>query len=148
MARQMSQVYKKTITVRFREADPAGIMFFGNIYGICHDAFEDMINSIGIGWQSYFGTKDYLIPLIKSEAEYRGSLAPGQNYEIQVFFSLIKTSSFEVTYQIVNPADSDRKPLITVKTVHVCLHATSKAKTALPQAWEQIFRQYSLQDIG
>lgn len=139
----MSQVYKKTFTVRFREADPAGIMFFGNIYGICHDAFEDMINAIGVGWQSYFGTKEYLIPLIKSEAEYRGSLQPGHSYEIQIYFSLIKTSSFEVTYTIVDPASSDRKPLITAKTVHVCLNAQTKAKEALPSSWEQIFRQYS-----
>ncbi len=143
MAWQMSQVYKKSFTVHFREADPAGIMFFGNIYGIYHDAFEDMISSIGIGWQSYFGTKDYLIPLIKSEAEYRGPLKPGQSYEIHLSFSMIKTSSFEVTGSVLDPSSADQKPLLIVKTVHVCLDAQTKAKTSLPSSWEKIFRSYS-----
>ncbi len=138
----MSQVYKKIHQIRFREADPAGIMFFGNIYGICHDAFEDMIEGIGIGWDSYFNNKDLLIPLMKSEAEYRGSLVPGKHYEISIFFSQLKTSSFEITYNIQDILGPSPRICMIVKTVHVCLDAKTKAKIPLPTKWEQIFRLY------
>lgn len=136
MAVQMSQVYKKIFTLRFREADPAGIMFFGNIYGICHDAFEDMIDAVGIGWNNYFRTKEFMIPLMKSEAEYRVPLRPGQKYEISVSVSLMKTSSFEMTY-VISDATNPSQVCVTVKTVHVCLDAKTKSKTALPDQFRK-----------
>lgn len=138
----MSQVYKKIQQIRFRDGDPAGIMFFGNIYGICHDTFEDMIEAIGIGWSNYFNNQEFMIPLMKSEAEYRGSLKPGEQYEISIFFSQLKTSSFEVTYTVQETQGPTPKICMVVKTVHVCLDAKTKTKVPLPTKWEQIFRQY------
>ncbi|MFN7904827.1 MAG: acyl-CoA thioesterase [Pseudobdellovibrionaceae bacterium] len=138
----MSQVYKKKFSVRFRDCDPAGILFFGNIYGICHDAFEDLIHDIGIGWKNYFSTKDFLFPLIKSEADYRGPLIAGHSYEIHLFFSQIKTGSFEVTYQVMDIGHTAQTPLTVVKTVHVCLDAKAKVKCSLPPEWQKMFQQY------
>ncbi|HWU44058.1 MAG TPA: hypothetical protein VN132_11490, partial [Bdellovibrio sp.] len=59
----MNQVFKTKKTLTFREADPAKIMFFGNIFGFAHDAFEQFIVEAGYTWKEYFHNTDYAIPL-------------------------------------------------------------------------------------
>lgn len=59
----MNKVFRTKKTLTFREADPAGIMFFGNVFAIAHDAFEEFIVAAGYTYQEWFGQTDYLIPI-------------------------------------------------------------------------------------
>ncbi len=105
--------FKKTIN--FYDCDPAGILFFGRIFEICHAAYEDMINSFKLD-SDYWNNTEYAVPIIHTGAEYLYPLRPGDQITVEVIVSQLKESSFELSYACRN---ADGKITNEVKTVHV-----------------------------
>ncbi|MEN0058787.1 MAG: hypothetical protein AAGB31_08125 [Bdellovibrio sp.] len=66
----MNQIFRTKKTLTFKEADPAGIMFFGNIFGFAHDAFEEFIVAAGYSHREWFKQKDFLIPIRHTASDY------------------------------------------------------------------------------
>ena len=101
--------------INFFDCDPAGILFYGRIYEICHEAYEAMIESFNLR-ESYWTNENFIVPIIHSEAKYRKPLRAGETVEIEITVTILKESSFELTYLFKN-----RKGEITnnVRTVHV-----------------------------
>lgn len=125
----MNQVFKTTHTMTFREADPAQIMFFGNIFGWAHDAFEVFIADIGVGWKEYFHRRDIIIPIRHTEAEYFAPFFPGQTYDVEVWIDRVGDSSYTSAYRFSQKGQVHAQ----VKLVHACADPKTKKKTALPE---------------
>ncbi len=124
----MAKVFKTTLKVSFRAADPAGIMFFGNIYGLAHDAFEDFIVNTGFHWKEWFNTPEYIIPIRHSEADYEAPFLPGQNYDVSVSVKALGNTSFSIKYVFT----AGEKLHARVEMVHVVLDAKTKKPIPLP----------------
>jgi len=105
--------FKKTIN--FYDCDPAGILFFGRIFEICHSAYEDMINSFNLG-SNYWDNTEYAVPITHTSAEYLYPLRPGDQITVEVTVSQLKESSFELSYVCRNTTG---KITNEVKSVHV-----------------------------
>ncbi|GJQ62553.1 MAG: 4-hydroxybenzoyl-CoA thioesterase [Melioribacteraceae bacterium] len=114
--------------VKFHECDPAGILFYGNVYFIAHDAYEKMINSRIPNFQ-LFSNKEYAFPLIKSEAEYLSPVRQGRKIRVELYAVSISGSSFKLEY---NFYDIDKLAAV-VTTTHVCVERESFKKAKLPQ---------------
>ena len=101
--------------INFYDCDPAGILFYGRIYQLSHEAYETMIESFNLR-ESYWTNENFIVPIIHSEAKYRKPLRAGETVEIEITVTILKESSFELTYLFKN-----RKGEITnnVRTVHV-----------------------------
>lgn len=66
-----SKTFHTEIQIRFREADPAGILFFGHVFALAHDCFEGFIEETGFGWKNWFNVRgEYLVPIRHTEANY------------------------------------------------------------------------------
>jgi len=124
----MNRVFRTTKTFTFREADPAGIMFFGNIFGVAHDAFEQFILDAGFTWQEWFLTKDYLIPIRHTEADYKAPFRPGQTYEVLVSVASFGETSFKMRYVF----ESQGHKHATVQMVHSVLDKKTQQKLTIP----------------
>ncbi|MFM6926928.1 MAG: acyl-CoA thioesterase [Bdellovibrio sp.] len=134
----MNKVFRTKKTLTFREADPAKIMFFGNIYGIAHDAFEQFILDAGFTWKEYFNDPNHAIPLRHSEANYLAPFFPGETYEIAVTLASFGETSFKMKY-VFTQGD---KTHAVVTMVHSVLDLKTKQKTAIPETFKQRFGQY------
>lgn len=136
----MNTIFKTTKRVTFREADPAQIMFFGNIFGFAHDAFEEFIVHAGFTWDEWFRTKEFMVPIRHSEAEYLNPFIPGKIYDIAVTIEKIGTTSFTMRYQF----SKGQKIHAIVQMTHVVLDQKTKEKMQIPELFIQRLNPYLL----
>ncbi|MGZ3773794.1 MAG: acyl-CoA thioesterase [Pseudobdellovibrionaceae bacterium] len=130
----MNQIFHTKKTLTFRDADPIGIMFFGNIYGIAHDAFEDFIIAAGYKYEEWFKQKKYLMPIRHSEADFLGPLMPGQTYDISVSVAHLGQTSFKIKYVFSQKNQRQEETIhAVVSTVHAVVDAENMQKSPLPE---------------
>lgn len=135
----MSQVYKIQRSLRFRESDPAQIMFFGNMLGICHDAFEDFLSSLKIPWESYFASADFIVPIRKTECEFFLPVRAGQTYQIEVKVRHLGDSSFTMAFTFLNEKN---ERMAEALISHVFVDAKTKRKMSIPSAFRAKFELF------
>ncbi|MCU7494676.1 MAG: acyl-CoA thioesterase [Ignavibacteria bacterium] len=121
-------MFRTEVTVNFFDCDPAGIMFFGNIFKIAHAAYEEMLKKGNLK-RDYFNDSRFAIPILHSEADFLKAIMPGERVEAEVNVSLLKESSFELSYEVLNKKG---EVLARVKTVHVTVNRQTWEKAPLP----------------
>lgn len=124
----MNQIFHTKKTLTFKEADPAGIMFFGNIFGFAHDAFEEFIVSAGYTYQEWFGQRDLIIPIRHTDSNYLAPLKPGETYKIEVTVARIGETSFQMKYVFTQ----NERSHAVVTMVHSVVDKKTMQKAALP----------------
>ena len=80
--------------------------------------------------RDYFFDKEYILPIIHAEADYVRPIRVGDELRIDVIVSLLKNSSFELSYKFYK--DDDTFAAIA-KTVHVCVLKEQFKKIELPK---------------
>lgn len=125
----MQQKFTKKIQIKFREADPAGILFFGNILSLAHDTFEEFIQNAGFTWNEWFKTDEFIVPIRQTEAQFLSPFMPGQFYQIEVFVEKIGDSSLKMKYTFLQ----DYKVHAEVSMVHTFLNFQTKSKIRVPE---------------
>ena len=121
-------MFTTKIKVYFYDADPAGIIFYANIFRFAHVAFEDFIRS-QITHRDYFFDREYSLTVIHTEADYTRPIKVGDELHGEVFISQLRNSSFEVYCRFYQ----DDMFAASTKTVHVCVSKESFEKIALPE---------------
>lgn len=87
--------------LHFREADPAGILFFGNLFSLVHDAYEEYLEHLGFPWEEWFGEKKpYIVPIRQLQAEYQKPLRPGLKTHIGLELVDVGESSYRVQFRV------------------------------------------------
>ena len=128
--------YKRRIN--FYDCDPAGILFFGRIFQLCHEAYETMIESFNLK-DNYWVNENFVVPIIHSEAKYRKPLHAGETVELEITVTNLKDSSFELTYVCKN-----NKGEVTnnVKTVHIFVNKETWKKTKIVEEVRERLKGY------
>jgi YbgC/YbaW family acyl-CoA thioester hydrolase len=101
--------------INFYDCDPAGILFYGRVYELCHSAYEDLISSFDLK-EDYWNNDEYVVPILNSEAHYHKPIKYGETMIIEVAVSKLKSSSFELEYTVRNEAGDE---CTIVRTVHI-----------------------------
>jgi len=120
--------FHASVRIRFEHADPEGIMFFGNIYGIAHEVYEQFVEHLGFTYKDWFLNKTWGVPLRKSECLYSAPLLPGQTYDVKVTVPQISDSSFGTHYIFA----LNGKTHAEVTLAHVFVDRNARSKTAIP----------------
>lgn len=134
----MSQVFQTQFTLRFRQADPAQIMFFGHILGLAHDAYEDFIVALGYSWKDWFRRGDEIVPIRHAETDFLIPFQPGQTYDITVSVPEIRETSFQTSYVFSQKG----RVHATVKLVHAVIDSETLQKKPLPILMRQRLENY------
>lgn len=124
----MGKAFRTQFTVRFRDADPAQIMFFGNLPAFAHDAFEQFIVDAGWKWSDWFRKGEFLVPIRHCEIDYLAPFRPGQTYDIAVTVAQIRATSFQMKY--VFSKEGKTHGIVTM--VHAFILAAKMEKTPVP----------------
>jgi 1,4-dihydroxy-2-naphthoyl-CoA hydrolase len=126
-------------TVHFADTDSAGVVFFANYLAICHEAYEESLSAQGIDLKTFFAVNGVVIPVSKSEAEYRRPLSCGDRLGVTVQPRALSENSYEIRFEITK-TDSQSKTAGVVRTEHVCIDSETRERRALPApllAWVQ-----------
>jgi 1,4-dihydroxy-2-naphthoyl-CoA hydrolase len=104
--------------VNFFNCDPAGIMFYGNIFYFCHSAYENLISSFDLDFD-YWNNDDFFVPIVHSSADYLKPFKYEDDVVIEINVTQLKESSFELSYNCKNQLG---ELCANVKTVHVFIN--------------------------
>ncbi|MFO7525787.1 MAG: acyl-CoA thioesterase [Ignavibacteriaceae bacterium] len=114
--------------INFYDCDPAGIIFYSRVFEFAHSAYEQLIQSIEKD-EDYWNNDKYIVPIIKTEANYIKPIKNGDEITINVKVNQLRSSSFELQYEMLNESG---EPLCSVKTVHVFVNKQSWEKMDMP----------------
>lgn len=137
----MGQSFTKPVTIRFEHTDAEGIMFFGNIYGLIHEAYEEFVRHLGFEYRDWFQDKSWGIPIRKSECEYSAPLLPGKTYDIAVSIPQMSDSTFTTKYTV----SLGGKVHCEAQLVHTFVDRLTRAKTSIPAHVRGKFEAYQAQ---
>ncbi len=114
-------------TVRLREVDHAGIAFFGRIFEMAHDAWEEVLFAAGHPMATVAGGTEWKLPLVRAEASFHAPLRLGDAVEVMVSLSAVGRTSLDLAFQL----RQGERLLAETRHVHVCVHAETFAPLPL-----------------
>ena len=122
-------MFQYTTTIKLHETDAAGLLFFTNQFKLMHDAYEQLIESLGFGFAVLIRERSYFLPIVHAQADFKAPLFVGNRITIQVGVDHIGETSFSFAYTITD----EQKHLVgTGKTVHVTMDKKTHTKIPLP----------------
>jgi len=122
-------MYTYQTKIKLHETDAAGLLFFSNQFKIIHDAYEALLESIGFGFAELIREKDFFLPIVHSESDFKSPLFVGDLIEIHVMVAKVGKTSFILNYELL---DASQKTVGTSQTVHVAIDKASRKKIPLP----------------
>ncbi len=126
--------------INFYEADSAGIMFYGNIFRVIHEAYEEFLQTLQ---NDYFVKGDIVLPIAHAEADYFIPLKIHEKIEINLTVSNLQDRSFELSYDVLN---DEGKTAIKAKTIHVCVDNKNFEKINLPADLRELLESNKQRD--
>lgn len=131
-------LFKHSLTPQFHDADPAGIMFFGNVYAKAHGTYEMFIEHLGFSWKEWFANETWAVPIRHSSCEHLAPIFPGQTYEVECHLEKIGSSSFTMKYAF----KSSKAIHAEVTIVHAFIDLKKKAKCEMPSVVRERLEAY------
>ena len=135
-------MYVYQTRIKLHETDAAGILFFSQQFKIVHDAYEGLLEKIGFGFPDLLKNKDFFLPIVHAESDFKIPLFVGDLIEIQVFVSHVGQTSFTLAYKLLN---LKQELAGAAKTVHVTINKISRQKIPIPKEMrekiEDIYRE-------
>lgn len=125
---QQHSPFHCSLFIPFHLSDAAGILFFGHVFSLAHQAFEQfIIQQLECDWESWFRHPDWVVPIKHAEANYLFPVQTGQECRFEIMIGSIATTSFTVITSLFQ-----QNHCCTVKTVHVFCNPHTKQKIPIP----------------
>ncbi|HOW97551.1 MAG TPA: thioesterase family protein [Kiritimatiellia bacterium] len=122
-------MYKQPYRIRMHDTDAAGILFFTSQLRIAHETFEAFLDGVGLGLGVIMGARDYRIPIVHAESDYRAPVHLGDLLSVEVALARVGRTSFALRTRFVSAAGLETG---AVTTVQVAVDARTWQKRPLP----------------
>lgn len=136
-----------SFAVRLHDTDAAGVLFFGHLFRHAHDAYEGLMdllgvplnslipNGLGTGTRAATGDADGAtpLPITRAQARYLRPLGLGDRVRVEVRIADLRRRSFAVEYRFI---DARGGLAAEAQTVH-CL-ADPQAPTLPDRLWNAL----------
>ncbi|MBE2179610.1 MAG: acyl-CoA thioesterase [Chthoniobacterales bacterium] len=114
--------HEQTVTIRFEDADPAGVIFYPRAIALAHAVVEEMIRRSPLGWEAWFASPVHGAPLRHAEADFMLPMRPGMEFTAQARVERLGGTS--VTF-LVRFLDRTGALAAQIRTVHVLVDKAS-----------------------
>jgi len=122
-------MYTYQTKIKLHETDAAGLLFFSNQFKIVHDAYQALLDHIGFPFAELIREKDFFLPIVHSEADFKSPLFVGDLIEVQVTVEQVGKTSFTFFYKLL---DTSQNLIGTAQTVHVAMDKATQKKIPIP----------------
>lgn len=134
ITKSQNVVYSCPFVVPFFWADPAGILFFGNIYLAAHQIWEAWAKSKdGLWWLWFQNENEIAYPLRNSSADFLKPMKYGAEFTASIKVESVTSS----TFVLVTEFSAKGSIYATVRSVHTALNTQTMTKDRLPPGWAQ-----------
>lgn len=128
--------------VRFGETDAGGVVYFAELLGFCHEAYEDGLAAAGIDVRAFFsgegtslGERGYAVavPIVHARADFYRPMFCGDRLTFSLLPKLLTSDSFEVTYEVFGSGESaNGRKVAEALTRHVAIRMDNRRRCPLP----------------
>jgi acyl-CoA thioesterase FadM len=126
----MPKTFQHEVFIPFYWGDAAGILFYGHVFSIAHQALENfIIHELGLAWQDWFQNEEWIVPIKQTEAKYDSPIQLGKICLVRLEIEEVRTSSFSVSYHLIQ----DNVECCQVNTLHVFCNKKTKQKQPIPE---------------
>jgi 1,4-dihydroxy-2-naphthoyl-CoA hydrolase len=95
--------------------DRAGILFFGRIFEMCHEAFEELMMRLGGGIDRAFA-EGFGMPLVHAEADFDKPIKLGDRLDVELSIERLGGTSIAFGYRVLG---EDGEVRARARLVHV-----------------------------
>ncbi|MEA5510583.1 thioesterase family protein [Crocosphaera sp. UHCC 0190] len=119
--------------IRFSDTDAAGVVYFASLLSICHEAYENALETAGIDLKTFFQNTDIAVPIVHAEIDFYQPLFCGDRLQISLIPTQLNDTEFEIAYEILT-LSSSTVCLAKAKTKHVSINPLIRKRTPLPSS--------------
>ena len=127
------------MTVRLRDTDAAGILFYASQFLYVHDVYEELLQLIGLPVASILRDEPFILPIVHAEAQYFSPLRAGDEITVVLQVGSIGETSFVLEFDLLTAGD---RLVGKAKTVHVAVSKQTQDKIALPEKLERALKDF------
>ena len=120
--------YETAVTIRFEDADPAGVVFYPRAIALAHGAVEDLIRQTELGWHGWFENHGLAAPVRHAEADFLQPIRAGEVLRARVWVEKLGRTSSTFVVEFAGPDSGLRA---RIRTVHVLVERQSGKPTEL-----------------
>lgn len=126
-------VFRRTVTIRFDEADARGVLFFGRLQALAHRVFEDfVVSELVERWEDWFESDRFVAPIRHAEATFHRPMRPGRSYDAELTVARVGDSSFEVVTRFVDRSGAEPVVCAETRAVKAMADAATWQKMSIP----------------
>jgi 1,4-dihydroxy-2-naphthoyl-CoA hydrolase len=131
-------------TIHFADTDGAGVVYFAQIFSICHEAYEASLAAQGINLRDFFCGSAIAIPIVHAEADFRQPMFCGDRIIVTLQPQKLSPDSYEIKYEIhqheIPQENSNSQPksqpkpqlIAQAQTKHICINPHLRTRQELP----------------
>lgn len=127
-------MFEHALAVRFHQADPAGVLFYGRLFELVEETYEAFCRAIGFDIEAAMRMEGLTTPVVHVEADYRESLRVGERVSVRLTVSRVGRSSYTLDYAFHG---EHGRPSATARVVHVVVEASGWRKQPIPHDLRQ-----------
>ena len=119
------------ITVRLYHTDAAGVIFCSRLLELAHEAYEALLERVGLSLDRILEQGALRLPVVALEAEFAQPIRVGDRLQVELTLTRRGDHSYQVAYRFRDPAGKVKARAVTR---HVVLDGTHGTPTELPVA--------------
>ena len=130
--------FSTRIQVRFGDADPAGLVYYPNIFHYLHIGLEEFFASCcKIAYHKLMSEERLGFPTVNAKTEFFVPLVYGDELDIEVHVSSVGRSSATFEYEVKRVSDS----LLCARStqIHVCMNLDTLRGVNIPDKYRHAF---------
>ena len=130
--------FKTQIKVRFGDADPAGLVYFVNVFHYFHVAMEEFFAArCGVTYEKLMADERLGFPTVNVQAEFLTPLVYGDEAEVEVYVSRVGKSSATFEYSVRRASDGALCARAT--NVQVAMNLDERRAVPIPDKYRRVF---------
>ncbi|MGB8508239.1 MAG: thioesterase family protein [Pyrinomonadaceae bacterium] len=132
--------FSTLIPVRFGDTDPAGLVYYPNLFHYCHVAMEEFFAArCQTGYDRLMADERISFPTVNARAEFFAPFVYGDVAQVTVFVSKVGKSSATFEYELRRAADGLLCARATL--VHVAMNLDERRSIPVPERYRRVFAQ-------
>ena len=132
-------VFSTRITVNFGDTDPAGLVYFPNIFHYCHIAMERFFHEVcDVSYSKLTGEQQLGFPTVRIDAEFKIPLRYGDVIDLEMAVLKIGKKSLSLSYKVTN---SEGLVCAEVSQVVVAMDLTTHSSILVPDSIRRALHQ-------
>lgn len=116
--------------VRLSHTDAAAVVFFPRQLELVHEGFEELMRGLGWPLEQMLGEGQWLLPVVRVEADYRHPLRLGDPLEVRSRLETLGTSSFTLAHELA----TETRVTTRILTTHTLLSTGDFRPRPLPES--------------